>query len=79
MKSPEEYKKEVYQELIELIGERKAKKYMNEDYFSPTAIGLTIFFAKLKIYIKKSPIYFIVVLIIIIAALTNIIRETFFY
>ena len=79
MTNTERYIEEQSKILIDLIGEEKAKKYMQKDYFSPTAIGLAIFFAKTKIFTKENPVKFLVILILVIAILFYILYDNFFY
>jgi len=79
MKSPEKYKEEELKKLVQLIGEKKARKYMQKDYFSPTAIGLAIFFAKTKNYAQKYPIKFLLILLLIITILFFVVYDNFFY
>lgn len=79
MKSPEKYKEEEFKKLVELIGEKEARKYMQKDYFSPTAIGLAIFFAKTKKYAQKNPTKFLLVLLLIITILFFVVYDNFFY
>ena len=77
--TPEEYKRELYKELIDLIGKKRAEKYMQKKYFSPTAIGLTIFFERTKKFAKNNPLKFIIILGVILLILVLIIKYYFFY
>lgn len=79
MMTPEEYKREIYKELIDLIGKEKAEKYMQKKYFSPTAIGLTIFFERAKKFAKNNPKMCIIILGIMLLILAVIIKYYLFY
>jgi len=79
MRSAEKVKKEDYERLVQLIGEQKAKRYINERNYNVKAIGLIFLIHDLKNWIKKNRGLSLVILLVLIVFIALIIKNTFYY
>lgn len=73
----EKIPKEIYLELVDLIGEEEAKSYVIKNNYHYKLIVNKILWTRIKLYYKKKPIVLILVIAIIFIILIFYILDLF--
>ncbi|HKK59744.1 MAG TPA: hypothetical protein VJ937_09710 [Salinivirga sp.] len=67
-----------YEKLKRIIGEKKARKYVNDNDYNFNVVGMALFFERVIKFAKKHPTIAIIGIILIIALIIYFIYDRYF-
>lgn len=56
---------ELYRQLVELMGKKKADEFIERENYNFKSISLQIYYLQIKRYVKKHPLVIVIVLVAI--------------